>query len=64
MSTELLTLPEVAKWLRVRQSTIRSYVLHRRIPFVKAGRILFDKAAVEKWIASRVVPADEETTRG
>jgi excisionase family DNA binding protein len=59
MSNELLTVPELAALLRVRVSTIRSWVLHKRIPYVKLGRILFDRAAVEKWVASRAVPAQE-----
>ena len=59
MNTELLTVPELAALLRVRVSTVRSWVLQKRIPYVKCGRILFDRAAVEKWIASRAVPARE-----
>lgn len=60
MNTELLTVPEVAALLRVRISTVRSWVLNKRIPYVKCGRILFDRATVERWIASRVVPAQEK----
>lgn len=37
---ELLTVPETAKFLRVQQSTVRAWVLQRRIPFVKMGRLV------------------------
>ena len=37
---ELLTVPEAAKFLRVQTSTVRSWVLQRRIPFVKLGRLV------------------------
>jgi excisionase family DNA binding protein len=37
----LLTVPEVAKLLRLKESTIRAWVLRRRITFVKLGRRVF-----------------------
>jgi len=55
---EFLTVPEVAKLLRVTTFTIRSWILQRRIPFIKpAGRILFNRAAVNQWLEERAVPA-------
>ena len=63
MNTELLTVPEVATLLRVRVSTVRSWVLHKRIPYVKCGRILFERVAIEQWIKARVVSAQEVGTK-
>jgi len=40
-TTELLTVPEAAEVLRLRPSTLRSWVLKRRIPFVKLGSRVF-----------------------
>jgi len=40
MDQELLTVSEAAKLLRVQTSTVRSWVLQRRIPFVKLGRLV------------------------
>lgn len=55
--TELLTVPEAAALLKVRISTIRAWVLHKRIPYVKLGGKLvrFRRADIEKAITARVV---------
>lgn len=37
---ELLTIPEAAQLLRIQPTTVRSWVLHRRVPFVKLGRVV------------------------
>ncbi len=42
---ELLTAPEAAKFLRIQESTVRSWILQRRIPFVKMGRLVRIKKA-------------------
>lgn len=36
-TSELLTVSEAAHLLRLKVSTIRAWVLHRRVPFVKLG---------------------------
>ena len=55
---ELLTVPETAALLRLRPSTIRAWVLKRRIPFVKVGRLVrVRRSDVEALIAASVVPA-------
>jgi len=38
--SELLTIPEAAAALRLKPSTIRSWILDRRIPFCKIGRLV------------------------
>ncbi len=60
--TELLTVPEAAALFQVKISTIRAWVLHKRVPYVKVfGKLVrFRRADLEKLIASRVVPAAPE----
>lgn len=57
----LLTLPEAASLLRLRVSTLRAWVLRRRIPYCKVGRLVrVRRADIERLIAASVVPAREE----
>ena len=39
--TELLTIPEASEVLRLKPSTVRSWILKGRIPFVKLGCRVF-----------------------
>ncbi|HZR66596.1 MAG TPA: helix-turn-helix domain-containing protein [Terriglobales bacterium] len=57
--TELLTVPETAALFKVQVSTIRAWVLHKRIPYVKVfGKLVrFRRADIESLLAARVVPA-------
>lgn len=56
--TGLLTLVEASGLLRLKVSTLRSWVLKRRIPYVKfSGRVFFKRSDLEKLIADSVVPA-------
>ncbi len=55
---ELLTLAEAASLLRLKVSTLRDWVLNRRIPYVKVGRLVrIRRSDVEAMIAASVVPA-------
>lgn len=55
---DLMTVEEVAKRLRMRPSTIRDWILKRRIPFVKFSRRVFlRRGDIEGLIAKGVVPA-------
>jgi excisionase family DNA binding protein len=38
---QLMNVSETADMLRLRESTIRSWILKRKIPFVKLGRRVF-----------------------
>lgn len=60
--SELLSPVEAAKALGIKLSTIRAWILHRRIPFVKLGGklIKFRRADIEKFITARLVPAEKE----
>jgi len=61
MPDELLTLPEAAVLLRLKVSTLRAWVLRRRIPYVKVSRLVrLRRADVDALIAASVVPAREE----
>lgn len=55
---DLLTVPESAIFLRLRPSTIRSWILHRRVPYVKlGGRVCIRRADLEALIEQSVVQA-------
>lgn len=41
MNQELLTVGEAGKKLRLQESTIRAWILKRKIPFVRLGRRVF-----------------------
>lgn len=58
---DLLTLSEVADKLSLKVSTLRAWVLRRRIPYVKLGRLIrIRRADVEALIADATVPAHTE----
>ncbi len=47
----LLTVPEVSRWLRVKESTVRKWVCYQRIPYLKIGRsVAFSKEHIEAWL--------------
>ena len=60
--TKLLRVPEVADLLGLRVSTIRSWILYRRIVFVRVGRraIRVPLSAVQAIIDAGLVPTREE----
>jgi excisionase family DNA binding protein len=58
MSTEYLAVPEVPKVIPVKEATIRAWILHRRIPYVKLGRRVFIRRGdLERLIERSIVPA-------
>ncbi len=58
MDRELLSVDEAAALLNIRVSTVRAWILRRRIPFVKLGRrVLLRKADLDRLITESVVPA-------
>ena len=63
--SELVTIKEAALMLRLEVSTIRAWVLHRRIPFVKLGgkRVFFRRQDLEALVAASLVPAKEKIER-
>lgn len=54
MSDSLLTVVEVAEYLRVKPRTVYQWVWRRRIPFVKANAaVRFRRAEIDEWLARR-----------
>jgi excisionase family DNA binding protein len=54
----LLTLPEAGSLLRLKTSTLRAWVLRRKIPYVKVGRLVrVRRADVEALISASIMPA-------
>ena len=59
--SDLLTIVEAASMLRLQVSTLRAWVLHRQIPYVKLGgkRVFFRRDDLDTLIAQSVVPATD-----
>jgi excisionase family DNA binding protein len=57
MMEQLIDIAELERRTAIKQATLRKYVLQRKIPFVKIGRLVrFDLPEIEAWIAERKVP--------
>ena len=57
---DLLTVGEAADFLRLRPSTIRSWLLKRQITFVKLSRRVFlRRGDLEELLERSVIPAKE-----
>ncbi len=55
---ELLTIAEASAILRLRPSTLRAWVLRRKVPYVKVGRLVrIRRADVEALITASLVAA-------
>jgi excisionase family DNA binding protein len=55
---QLLKVEEVAERLNVRQSTIRAWLLRRRIPFVKVGRCVRVRAEdIDRLLSENTIPS-------
>ena len=55
---ELLTLAEAGSLLRLKTSTLRAWVLRRKIPYVKVGRLVrLRRADLESLISNSLIPA-------
>jgi len=61
---EILDVPQAAELLRVKTSTIYSYVFHRKIPYLKReGKLLFNRSELLEWIQSGRRAAIEEVAQ-
>ena len=57
----LLTIAEASALLRLQPSTLRAWILHRKIAYCKVGRLVrVRRVDVEDLIERNVVPAREE----
>ena len=57
MEQQLLDVPETAALLHLRESTIRAWILNRRIPYVKMGRRVFIRLHDARALINTVIPA-------
>jgi excisionase family DNA binding protein len=56
----LLTVPEAAKRLASKESTVKAWLLRRRLAFVRVGRsVRVPLAEIQRVIAEGTVPARE-----
>ena len=62
MTSDLLSVEEAASFLHVQGSTVRDWVLKKKVPYVKLGRRVFlRRQELEALIERSVVPAGRET---
>ena len=62
--SELLTIAEAAAMLRLRPSTVRAWILRRKVPYCKVGRLVrIRRADVEAIVAQSLVPARPEASQ-
>lgn len=60
--TDLVTVPEAAALLHLKESTIRAWLLRRRLAHVKLGRRVFLRTSdLQAIIDSSLVPARDQT---
>ena len=56
----LLTVAEMAQYLHVPESTIRYWIFHRKLPYLKIGRaIRFNIEVVEAWLDAKALESKE-----
>jgi len=58
MSSDLMTVVEASEMLRLRQSTVRRWILEQRVTYVKLGRrVYLRRSDLNNLISSSVIPA-------
>ncbi len=63
--TELLTVPETAALLRLKQSTIRAWIYRKKLAYIKLGsRVFTRRADIQELIAGSLVPAGRKPSVG
>ncbi len=55
---QLLNVSETAEMLRLKQSTIRAWILNKRIPYVKMGRRVFVRQSDAQNLIDTVIAAE------
>lgn len=54
---ELLTIPEAASLLRLKPSTLRAWILRRKIAFCKVGRLVrIPRQVIEQFVLGSTIP--------
>lgn len=50
----LLTVTEVADWLRVRPSTVYAWVARGKLPCIRVGSVIrFERKTIARWLTAR-----------
>lgn len=62
IEVELLTVPEAAQRLRLRESTIRAWILRRRLSRIRVGAraVRIPASEIDRIIAEGFIPAREQ----
>ena len=58
MVKRFLNKSELAEYLGIKEGTVSVWVCHKKIPYVKVGRLVkFDLRNIDKWLEERSVEA-------
>ena len=56
MEKRLLNKSELAQYLGIKEGTVSVWVCHKKIPYVKVGRLVkFDLKKIEQWLEENSV---------
>jgi excisionase family DNA binding protein len=62
---EILTLPELAKYLRVTRQTIYNLLWEKKIPALRVGRHWrFRKSDIDKWVSTQAIKRTRKKKSG
>uniref|UniRef100_A0A7V3KNU6 DNA-binding protein n=1 Tax=candidate division WOR-3 bacterium TaxID=2052148 RepID=A0A7V3KNU6_UNCW3 len=62
MNDQIMTIPEVAKYLKLSKSKVYYLVQHRRIPHIRIGRnVRIRETELEKWLRSITAESYQDT---
>ncbi len=62
MSSQVMTIKELAKYLDITEATIYKKVSNNEIPYTKLGTLLrFPKWAIDRWISENTVEPPDVT---
>jgi hypothetical protein len=60
-SVDMLTVPEAGAYIRFKPSTVRSWILKRRITYHKIhGKVFLRRCDLDKLISDSLIPAKEK----
>lgn len=55
MEKRLLNINELSQYLGIPKQTIYQWTSQQRIPFVKIGRLRFDKERIDRWLKEKSI---------
>jgi len=53
MEKRLLNINELSQYLGIPKQTIYQWTSQQRIPFIKIGRLRFDKEKIDRWLKEK-----------